>query len=363
MNQNNNFKFNTDPILNEIDLIMKRGINEILKDFMDRFNLLENTHRQIMLLPSVLSELNKKNDSDSEDSYIDDKPIFVSIAEMTKNLVRDEINVVEKNLKQLESKYDSLIPLLDKVMTTIETFNEKLNKIENIQLKHVPNIECNVSIEKIDFKENIKLEIAEDENENEEHYILKSDDELENQEEKEELEDQEEQEQKELEEQDQEEKEEEELQEEEEEELEEEELEEEELEDQEEEEEEELEDQEEVEDQEEKEEELEDQEELEVESENESEEEVETENESEEEVESENESEEEVELKETKEKIVDNSEEEEELFEIEIDDITYCTNNEENGYIYELTEDGESGEKVGYLKDGEPFFYADEKKE
>jgi thiol-disulfide isomerase/thioredoxin len=54
-------------------------------------------------------------------------------------------------------------------------------------------------------------------------------------------------------------------------------------------------------------------------------------------------------------------EEEEEFIEIDIDDVTYCTNNEENGFIYELTEDGDVGDKIGYLKDGEPFFYADEK--
>ena len=54
-------------------------------------------------------------------------------------------------------------------------------------------------------------------------------------------------------------------------------------------------------------------------------------------------------------------EEEEEVTEIEIDDVTYYTNDEENGFIYESTEDNEVGDKVGYLKDGEPFFYADEK--
>jgi chemotaxis protein histidine kinase CheA len=48
--------------------------------------------------------------------------------------------------------------------------------------------------------------------------------------------------------------------------------------------------------------------------------------------------------------------EEEELFEIEIDDVSYCTNDEENGTIYALTADGDVGAKVGYLKDGEPFF-------
>jgi len=53
-------------------------------------------------------------------------------------------------------------------------------------------------------------------------------------------------------------------------------------------------------------------------------------------------------------------EDEEDVFEIEIDDVTYCTNNEYNGFIWELTDEGEQGNKVGYLKDGEPFFYADE---
>ncbi len=50
------------------------------------------------------------------------------------------------------------------------------------------------------------------------------------------------------------------------------------------------------------------------------------------------------------------AEEEEEVFEIEIDDKTYYTNNEENGIIYEALPNDEVGEKIGYLKDGEPFF-------
>ena len=53
-------------------------------------------------------------------------------------------------------------------------------------------------------------------------------------------------------------------------------------------------------------------------------------------------------------------EEEEDIFEIEIDDKTYCTNDDENGFIWELNDEGEQGKKVGYLKDGEPMFYEDE---
>jgi hypothetical protein len=55
------------------------------------------------------------------------------------------------------------------------------------------------------------------------------------------------------------------------------------------------------------------------------------------------------------------TEEEAELEIITIDDIDYCTNDLENGFIWELSEDGEQGDKIGYLKEGEPFFYADEK--
>lgn len=48
--------------------------------------------------------------------------------------------------------------------------------------------------------------------------------------------------------------------------------------------------------------------------------------------------------------------EEQELIEIEIDDVLYCTENEENGFIYEIDEEGNVGEPVGYFKNGEPFF-------
>jgi hypothetical protein len=47
---------------------------------------------------------------------------------------------------------------------------------------------------------------------------------------------------------------------------------------------------------------------------------------------------------------------EEELFEIQIDGKTYATDNEINGVIYALVDDGDVGDKVGYFKDGKAFF-------
>ena len=51
------------------------------------------------------------------------------------------------------------------------------------------------------------------------------------------------------------------------------------------------------------------------------------------------------------------SESDEEVFEIEIEDITYFATDEENGPIYEVDKHGDPGKKVGYLKDGDAFFY------
>ena len=66
---------------------------------------------------------------------------------------------------------------------------------------------------------------------------------------------------------------------------------------------------------------------------------------------------EEEELEEEEEEPAEEDAEEEEVFEIEIDDVTYYTENEENGNIYSVDENGDPGNKIGYLKHGEPFFY------
>jgi hypothetical protein len=70
------------------------------------------------------------------------------------------------------------------------------------------------------------------------------------------------------------------------------------------------------------------------------------------------EEEEEEEQVQTVEEDVEEEEEEdsEEVFEIEIDDVTYFATDEENGILYEVDKDGEVGKKVGIIKDGEPIF-------
>ena len=56
------------------------------------------------------------------------------------------------------------------------------------------------------------------------------------------------------------------------------------------------------------------------------------------------------------EELEEHVEEDEEVFEIEIDDVTYFTNNEENGILYEVDETGEPGKQIGIIKEGEAIF-------
>jgi hypothetical protein len=362
--------FNIDPLVFEIENVIKNGLKVLLKDYIDRHDLLEKTHKQIMKLPSVMSEINKdyESDSDYQDDRVEEKSMFVSISDMTRDLVKNEISHVESKLDRIEKKYESISPLISKILDKLESINDEVkvlkeNPRDNIKVLHmdqekpyISNI-IKPSIVSACENENIKFEINEDEYEESDEDDInpalitcstisikqevksekKDDDEVEivepvkvkkeviiiEEEEDDELSvgqelgEHEEQETT-------------------------------------------------SEETEEVEEEVDDElsvgqelgehepientpEEVEVE-ETEETDEVETEA-------SEEEEEEEIETTpdDTKE------EEEEELEIITIDDIDYCTNNEENGFIWELNEDGEQGDKIGYLKDGEPFFYADEK--
>ncbi len=291
--------FNTQPLMLEIENVIKSGLNNILKDFMQRYDLLEKTHNKIMNLPSVKNELNKQvdGDSDTESSTQkckNDDNIISDVKKFTSELVSEKMCDVESKLGLLEKKYDAVLPILDKILNKLQSLNEdvKVLKQQPSDNKDVePTRVIKASIVSACENENIKFEIKEAEpviNENE-----KADTQVAGLETVAGLE-------------------------------------EEEAEEEEEEEEEEAEEEAEEPDEEQS-------------------------------VETETEEAEEEEESVAEEKSVAEEEEEEEVTEIEIDDVTYFTNDDENGFIYEATEDEEVGDKVGYFKDGEPFFYADEK--
>ena len=316
--------FNIEPLVFEIQNVIKNGLKVLLKDYIDRHDLLEKTHKQIMKLPSVMNEINKGGNSDSESE--EDKSIFISISDMTRDLVKKEMSYVESKLDRIEKKYESISPLISKILDKLESINAEVkvlketprDNIKIVQMDHEKSYISNIikpSIVSACENENIKFDIEENDDEEEDEdkdeeevvepikvkkeVIIIEDEELE-----------------------------EDVIEEEEDDVIEEDI-------------------------------IEAVVVADIKKEVEEEVEVEEEDEVETEASDEEEEDEEEEVIPAPTKV--EKEEEEELEIITIDDIDYCTNDLENGFIWELNEDGEQCDKIGYLKEGEPFFYADEK--
>jgi hypothetical protein len=384
-------QFNISPLVIEIENVIQEGLYKILGEHMDRYNLLEKTHKQIMQLPSIREELNRKvsnldNDSDNDSDSVEYK-------DAVDNSITIKVTSLENRLDRLEKKYDTIIPVLDKILNKITGLGKDINELQNNNTKniyiseasHTINVEKS-SVIKTSENENIEIHVEEPNKEFVDEEIDESDEEDVNpalitcstitlnrpDNEAKEMTD---------------ETSDEDADEEATEEVSQEEVDEElsvgeELGEHEEF------DKKQIDgktldkvEQDEEESEKDAEEDVEEESEQDAEEDVEEETDEEVSISTENaiatevvevgskkeateevieDAEEENSIEtETKEEL-DDEDDEEELFEIEIDDKTYCTNDDQNGFIWELTEEGEQGEKIGYLKDGDAFFYEDE---
>lgn len=297
---------NTDDLIKEVTVVLKTGLDKLLADYKDKYELYEETHQCVVKLQGLLGKA--PSPSHHDDTRYDklEKQIVqmkeeIALLKLTGgkpicDLVEDETRSVVKTESSVNT--ESSVKSEPVVKTESAAKTESSVKIHVKQEpKDVKALESKV-VEPLEEKENITL-IIEPVQEQEEQKEEESEEEEE--EESEEDESEEEEKQEEQKEEEDEEKEEEE------------------------------------------------------------------ESEEEEEEKSEEEEQEELSDEEEEQPVIaapapaptpedEDESEEEELFEIEIDDVSYCTNDEENGTIYALTADGDVGAKVGYLKDGEPFF-------
>jgi hypothetical protein len=330
-----NYNYDTTPLLHEIEHVVNKGLSNILNDFNDRYTLLETTQHKIMELLQNTIGTNKCNNigtsdinniseihsaSDKNDNSTDeeeDETMFVSIQDMTKELVKNEVEQYRISNAEQMNDMRTLIHLLLTKITNLENEVKKINQDEdnsvkeNIKLviEEKINLDNNLTTDKncitngdnllnkekqlesidsdscgnessdnesndnesIDNESNNSITITEP-SKKEKESINKEKEEIEENEEKEEKEEKEE---------------------------------------------------------------------------------IEENEEEEEEDEEQKEKEEENDDVEEKEQLS----EEEELFSIEINNVTYCTNDETNGYIYELLENDDIGNKLGRFKNGKSYFF------
>ena len=106
----NNTPFNVGPLMVDVENLIKSGIDTILKDFINRYDLLENTHKQIMMLPSVMSELKNNNINNNES-----KETFLTVATVN-NPFETKISEVEKRMGKIETNFANIIEMLNKLV-------------------------------------------------------------------------------------------------------------------------------------------------------------------------------------------------------------------------------------------------------
>jgi len=336
---NTQIEFDTTPLLNEVNLVVQSGLNKLVNQFATQYKIYEETHNGVLNLPFVkkltnfadatkrqnymsVLDLHSETDSDSEtelnlnmntsnnlieqkfqcfeQSILNSYQVFTSKTTGIMQQLALQIESLKNEMADLKQSIKTshcVKPVIDLTMDEDDATADEESKELDVIIKQEPQLEPEPELEQ-EAKENIILEISED--------TLSESNEEEEQDEEEEQEEDEEEDEEEQDEQDEEEP-------------------------------------------------------VEQVQETQPQQQPDTQKQTDD-VETEAEEEEEEEEEEPIQSAVskqqeDANEEEEELFEIEIEDVTYCTNDEENGFIYELTSEGDVGKKVGFLKDGEATFY------
>jgi hypothetical protein len=276
--------FDTKDVLDELNIVLQKGLNEIVDRFINKFNLYEETHNYVMNAPFI-KKLLIENPSRQEESIFS---TTLSLNAKIDALIKENERL-KAELQKFKPNENISLKIVESDNQQATQSNEKMyEKIMNSSEGQTKKIFMNNMFKVVETNESTSDEISDSESESEDESG----------------------------------KEEEEASKEEDASKEEEEEEEEEEEDEEDEED------------------------------SEKEEDSEEEEEEEEEEEDEEDEGEEEEEKEEEEKETATAD----MFEIEIDDVTYFTNDEEDGYIHAVDKNGKPGKKVGYLKDGEPFF-------
>ena len=104
--------FDTKEMVQEIENIIKSNLKKILSKFMDRYDLLEETHKQIMNLPSVMNELKEfsKNNEDTK-------------SEINMNHFNKCITDLNDKICNIEKRIDIINPILGKILLKINDLN------------------------------------------------------------------------------------------------------------------------------------------------------------------------------------------------------------------------------------------------
>ena len=95
-----NNKFDVDSLLNEVNLVIQKGMNHLLKDFIQKYKIYEETHKGVLNLPSVkyLIDCRQNDKLDSEVNVENNEDLKTILVNIAKDLVKEEVKTVENSL-------------------------------------------------------------------------------------------------------------------------------------------------------------------------------------------------------------------------------------------------------------------------
>jgi hypothetical protein len=147
-----NDNMNSDPLIAEVGNVIKNGINNLLETFSERYILLENTHNQLMILPSVLNELNGHNNENKK--KFPQSNNLNDISNLISNIIDSKL--LDHNLKQqvelkkCHEKNEQIFILLTNLTTLI---SQSINSS--------PSTTINTKSENLSY-ENVKIVFEDD---------------------------------------------------------------------------------------------------------------------------------------------------------------------------------------------------------
>ena len=119
--------FDIKPIMSDVEEVIQRGLNKMLVNYIERHEMLEKTHQQLMLLPSIAEEFKMREHSCEIDSESEHNEFTNANGNI--NLIHEQISHLENKLQRMEKKYDSIIPILDKLVNKITNLNDDLKSM------------------------------------------------------------------------------------------------------------------------------------------------------------------------------------------------------------------------------------------
>ena len=155
MQPTNSNSFDIQPIMTEVEKVIQCGLNKLLVNYIERHELLERTHQQLLQLPSIIEEFQLHNRSSTKE-IVTNIPVY---------------NVeLEQRLDKVEKRLDAIIPILDKLLNKITHLNDDIQDLKNEQppvdadtelVIKVDNVEKS-SVVKTSENENVEIHIQEE---------------------------------------------------------------------------------------------------------------------------------------------------------------------------------------------------------